>query len=623
MVKPSTSHGHHQCWNRQSDISGNQKHDLPSSSEMSDCGYGTQMENPESISTSSNDDEGPHSKRASKPVHQKPHNMQKVRYSSKTNIQLQDKKEWRRKKLVKRSRTTSMNMKALLHHTPTDEDISNLLKEFTVDFLLKGYGCLVQELHHQLLSNKQNIHIDTSHFFWLVTYFLKFAAQLELELDHIRPVLSFEVVSYLTFEGVNLCEQLETIALHQSNDLKPCLRRMHLVVTAIREFVQAVDTYKKITHLMQIGATEDLKCLFILLLRQYNPHIQNKQYLQDLIVTNHILLLFLDNVSKLPEYKGNTNLMDHIKQFATVEVMRQYGLLLEDFQNNGEFINDCVFTMMHHVGGDLEQTSALFQPTILKAFSQIWEMDFEICDDWSDLIEYVIHKFINTPRVAPLSPESSLRSLEKEKLLKISGDSEKAEPEWSRDDSDNLYWYYVQSSKCADPVGKVMELFTENGVIGKTRVGIIQQLFVQDVISRSLYDDLMKVELVKSSPGIPEEPRTLPSITVDSSHMDCPNDQANTNNAVVSKMEASNKIEELIVMKQSIPIVPWYIDQTNILLHQPFILLLHKLGFHLPADSGKVFARIPDFWTADVVYSIAEKLGPIDTCKLNKTQDFC
>jgi timeless protein len=79
-----------------------------------------------------------------------------------------------------------MNVKALLHHTPTDEDISNLLKEFTVDFLLKGYDCLVQELHLQLLSNKHNVEIDTSHFFWLVTYFLKFAAQLELELDHIK-----------------------------------------------------------------------------------------------------------------------------------------------------------------------------------------------------------------------------------------------------------------------------------------------------------------------------------------------------------------------------------------------------------------------------------------------------
>lgn len=39
----------------------------------------------------------------------------------------------------------------LTQHTPTDEDISNLLKEFTIDFMLKGFGNLVGELHAQLL----------------------------------------------------------------------------------------------------------------------------------------------------------------------------------------------------------------------------------------------------------------------------------------------------------------------------------------------------------------------------------------------------------------------------------------------------------------------------------------
>lgn len=44
-------------------------------------------------------------------------------------------------------------MKGLVHHTPTDEDISNILKEFTVDFLLKGYRYLMQELHAKLLAD--------------------------------------------------------------------------------------------------------------------------------------------------------------------------------------------------------------------------------------------------------------------------------------------------------------------------------------------------------------------------------------------------------------------------------------------------------------------------------------
>lgn len=282
-------------------------------------------------------------------------------------------------------------MKGLFHHIPTDDDISNILKEFTVDFLLKGYGFLVQELHAKLLTDKE-ISIDTSHFFWLVTYFLKFAAQLELDLVHISSVLSFEVISYLTYEGVNLCEQLELTSRQKGTDLKPYLRRIHLVVTAIREFLHALEIYKKSSHLStedknlieslrnQIASTVDLRHLFVLLLRCYNPNIQSTQYLQDLVVTNHVLLLLLDNVSKQSESRNDAKILEHISQFATVDIMKHYGVLLENFRENGEFVNDCIFTMMHHVGGDLNQVAILFQPSIIKTYSQIWETEYEICD---------------------------------------------------------------------------------------------------------------------------------------------------------------------------------------------------------------------------------------------------
>lgn len=283
---------------------------------------------------------------------------------------------------MKRSKSSMINMKGLIHHTPTDEDISQILKEFTVDFLLKGYGFLVQELHSQLLTDF-HLSIDTSHFFWLVTYFLKFAAQLELDLEHIKTVLCFDIVSFLTFEGVNLCEQLELISRQDGENLKPYLRRIHLVVTAIREFLQALETYKRSSHLstedkehiqalqIQISCTEDLRHLFVLLLRCYNPKLQSRQYLQDVIVTNHILLLLVDNVSKQKEM--NFNMLEYISQFATVEIMHQYGILLQNFKENGEFVNDCCFTMMHHVSGDLGQVTILIQPNILKTFSQVKE----------------------------------------------------------------------------------------------------------------------------------------------------------------------------------------------------------------------------------------------------------
>lgn len=165
--------------------------------------------------------------------------------------------------------------------------------------------------------------MDTSHFFWLVTYFLKFAAQLEVDLEHIKCVLSYKIVSYLTYEAVILYEQLELTSRHYEIDLEPSLRRMHLVVTAIREFLEALNTYTSIGHLstndieyirllqLQISVTEDLKQLFILLIRNYKPSIQSKEYLEDLIVTNHILLLIPDS-----DERAKAKLREHIQQYV-------------------------------------------------------------------------------------------------------------------------------------------------------------------------------------------------------------------------------------------------------------------------------------------------------------------
>lgn len=616
----------------------------------------------ESISTSSNEDDSPNQK----PVHQKPPPNQKQRFNAANKQRhpaaAQDKKELRRKKLVKRGKSNIINMKGLMHHAPSDDDISHILKEFTVDFLLKGYGFLVQELHAQLLSDLQ-VQIDTSHFFWLVTYFLKFAAQLELDMEHINSVLSFDIVSYLTYEGVMLCEQLEQLSREPHTDLMPCLRRIHLVVTAIREFLQALDTYKKSTHLskedsenltllqLQISHTEDLKCLFVLLLRCYNPGVQSRQYLQDLIVTNHILMLLLDSVGET-ETGTAEDMLAHIKQFATVEIMYQYGLLLEDFRENGAFVNDCIFTMMHHVGGDLGQINVLFQPGILKTYSQIWETEYEICDDWSDLIEYVIHKFINTPQQSPLALTNTLPEISTQLL------SGNLLNPWTQEEKNSLQWYYVQCKQSKCLVADIWKLFQENGNLQKTRVSIIEQLWEQDIITLTQYDDLMKVEnpdyernvqtpafsVASGNSGKRDEENKTSSTAVDDiqvlrdrllkenkgnmivwvqkSLLDCcyvklhlvngalqdPSDVSQENNVI--KMEPISY--HCILKKNSIPVVPWNQEHLSILSYQPFVLLLHKLGFHLAADVKKMFVRIPEFWTADILYGIALKLGPLE-----------
>lgn len=77
--------------------------------------------------------------------------------------------------------------------------------------------------------NFQTFKIDTSHFFWLITNFLKFGSQLDLEFDLIKPVISFEILSYLTYEGISLSESLELEGKLNGPDLETQHRRLHFV----------------------------------------------------------------------------------------------------------------------------------------------------------------------------------------------------------------------------------------------------------------------------------------------------------------------------------------------------------------------------------------------------------
>lgn len=58
---------------------------------------------------------------------------------------------------------------------------------------------------------------------------MKFAAHLELDLDHIKSVLCFDIIAYLTFEGVIICEDLDLHIKQSGSDIKPQLMRIHLV----------------------------------------------------------------------------------------------------------------------------------------------------------------------------------------------------------------------------------------------------------------------------------------------------------------------------------------------------------------------------------------------------------
>ncbi|CAG7727040.1 unnamed protein product [Allacma fusca] len=553
-----------------------------------------------------------------------------------------------KKKLHKRIKRNALKQQ----DHPTDEDISTLLRDFTVHFLIQGYGSLVTLLQDQLGQNPPTI-IDKSHFLWLITYFLKFATQLELDLETLKAVLSERTLSYLTFEGLVMSEDLSIC----KDNLKPHLRRMHLVVTSIREFILAVETYSKMptedsTYIdmlqNQIIEIQELRYLFLLLIRVFKPGRQSKQYLQDLITTNHALLLLLERISSSSSYHGNFQMTEYLKEFTAPIIMQRYGNLLEDFDKNGEVVNDCIFTMMHHVAGDLDSPEALYQPLILRTFAKIWGLEYEIRDDWADLMEYIIQRFVKSSKN------------ERRKLFKSAASNISRETGFNKEEIEKLYWLYSNGVKTKDPIGTILEAYKPSEI--KTRESVIHQLLHQRIIGYNQFLQFLSCERVdsttdkSSSDGSIRDPLQFSYISAvievthipqgcspgdggDTSESMCPQRNEDLDikwiqQQVLEVCYARLVLEQLVrretivepvayhftVLSQSVPIVPWTKMQEKALRSPSVILLLHKLGFHLANDVGKLYPRIPHFWTIDVLFSVAQRMGKIENLKFDESK---
>ncbi|GFY74848.1 protein timeless, partial [Trichonephila inaurata madagascariensis] len=128
--------------------------------------------------------------------------------------------------------------------TPSDEDIGNLLKEFTLSFLHSGFSHLVLDLKNVLLEGP-SLAIDKSLFFWIVSYFLHIATSANICVDHISGVLSIDVISYLVFECANACENIE-LHSHQSERIAQYVTvHLNLLVIALKEIMCTIDTYSR------------------------------------------------------------------------------------------------------------------------------------------------------------------------------------------------------------------------------------------------------------------------------------------------------------------------------------------------------------------------------------------
>ena len=175
--------------------------------------------------------------------------------------------------------------------------------------------------------------------------------------------------------------------------------------------------------------------------------------------------------------------------------MRQYGYVLENFRSNPQLVNDAIFTMMHHISGDLLAPESLFVPQILATFSDMWEeQGTEICEVWTDLIEYVIQKFITTMGTRPHDCASNLLECIQDSKISEAVD----ENGFTKSQLESLNYYYSQCEDADDTVGAIIEKFKRSCNLTKTRLSVIQALLSQGIITFAQYMSLMYMKSVVS-----------------------------------------------------------------------------------------------------------------------------
>ncbi|XP_057380232.2 LOW QUALITY PROTEIN: protein timeless-like [Daphnia carinata] len=484
----------------------------------------------------------------------------------------------------------------VLQHMPTKEDISHLLADFLIDFLLNGYNTLVGHLHQQLLQQKDAPSLlEEAPFLWLISYFLPFISKLKLDVGRFTNVFTIDLLCFLTWEVVHQEEVFEMNSMQPTKDVEPCLRRLHLGVKAICEYLQIFKVYSSAKkgstpiNELQLGnrgekflfdlrsylpAVRDLRQLFLLQLRHFNPTIQNRQHLRNVIATNHILLLELERAAKQsPLVAKNFDLHQHLDQFCTETIVNRYGIALEDFRTNSTFVNDCILTLLHHVGVDLDRVDLLCEQGILRSFRDIWEEDLNICDDWKDLIEYVIRKF--------------LRNYQTSGHFHMGSPSNRSNGPWYPQDSLSGESEHFETSKLYRIVETGHSSVKNDATVTEVHTTKTELLIAQ------LIDSGFRKQLdwIRSS-----------LLTACSARL-----------GTYAGQEFRHPITCLsLQMNMSCPIVPWTEVEASALRSETFLYLLDRVGLFPCCAHDALYPRIPREWSADTVLSVALIFGPVN-----------
>nr|XP_040582165.1 protein timeless-like [Lepeophtheirus salmonis] len=384
-------------------------------------------------------------------------------------------------------------------------------------------------------------------------------------------------------------------------------------------------------------------------------------------MSNYNLLEMFEKVKSSDKFMNK-----HLEQFATVDVMRQYGYCLQKFESNTVSLNKAVCTMMHHISGELNTHEALFIPQILKTFSDIWENELFDKDQWLGLIEYVIRRFINTLHEDPINTTLCFLKnvVEENQSRRISGPKDRLKliALKNKKKLNNFQSPDSEYNNSEDPFRSIIDMYKEEDCETMTGHSILQALWSYGIITHAQYIEIARVNPtlatnytsieatrsfiseLASQRGESESGTDNSPIADENLEFSAPSPsekayvdeieglkdlllsqgkeylidwlQEEIFNVILVKTHAKSKssVEWKEGVLESIPyysvfwnegtlLVPWNIKEESGLKTNNFIMLLKKIGIHLPAKRHTHFPRIPFDWSIDHLLNIHRKLA--------------
>lgn len=533
--------------------------------------------------------------------------------------------------------------------------IVSYLKQFASEIVCSGLSNLVRSLMKVLMSTHVGV-LDDSFFMWTVGFFLSYARHAHIEFAKYREIVNLDVFGFLVYQGFRNCETL-VIQHHKQENCALTKYRLHLVVCTLNQMFQVIldnwkdeslaegrylDTLQRC--LAQMG---DLQRLFILLIHAHQSPPQDFVYLRDLVHTNHIYLLLLENWATRGYTPRRFSMLLHVQQFATVEVMRKYGNLLEEYSNNSEMMNVAVMTMMYHVAGDCNRGDVLLQLPILKKFSEIWGDD--TCTkhvEFNDLIEFVLENFMTLAFKDPVRCAQKLFDLSALEVDTGEQEGIAAKPEkrlsaelsqLSEEDQDLLFTWTTDLQGSVNVVDDLINRLHNRGSCA-TRQQVMLHLLRNGLLEekqlKALTEEMKELNEVGSTAKPDNESIELPDLDADQLLP-----------YLLEKIKMAGFGEQLVWLQEqlleaayvhlgvrnsryrihveeplarfyalqdkSIPLVMVNDAQGCVVKDPYFTVLLQSLGL-FPADTERFFfCRIPHFLTPAELLHKAQLLGPI------------